>query len=81
MSDNIKIIKRPKIEQKFISFIEGDKDWEQVREDLKNGWIITNLLKTGPYFVGRMEKKHTDLPEGNVYLPPVKKLKIYSVAK
>ncbi len=69
--------KRPKPEQKFISFIEGDKEWEQVQIDMKDGWIITSLLKNGSYFVGRMERPLKKLPTGNVYLPPLKKLKIY----
>lgn len=69
--------KRPKPEQKFISFIQGDQEWEQVQRDMENGWIITSLLKNGSYFVGRMEKPVEKMPIGDVYLPPLKKLKIY----
>ena len=77
MSANQTKVKRPKPEQKFISFIEGDREWQQVQLDMKDGWVITSLLKNGSYFVGRMERPLQDLPAGDVYLPPLKKLKIY----
>ena len=69
-----------KPQQKLISFLDTATDLDEVKEDMKNGWIIISLIQSGNRYMGLMEKTNDnnqlDSPERKVYLPAIKKVKI-----
>lgn len=65
--------------QKLVSFTEGSTEQEEVRRDLDNGWAFTSLVNNGGYFVGILEElSDTYKSEEKIFIPPRKKIKIYS---
>ncbi|MDX2049632.1 MAG: DUF2674 domain-containing protein [Rickettsiaceae bacterium] len=67
--------KNKKPEQKLISFRLEDNDFTQLERDIKEGWAIVSLYSGDKGYVGIMEKKTNEEVEGDIYIPPRKKIK------
>lgn len=69
------IEKRSRPLQKLISFT--DNDMEVVKSEIADGWKIVSLVANGNRYVGVVEQGNDDdSPEGSIYIPPRKKIKI-----
>jgi hypothetical protein len=68
-----------KPEQKLVSFSDNPVELEKISNDMKNGWSIISLVRNGSYYVGIMElNSNANSAEGSLFIPPRKKIKIYS---
>ncbi len=72
-----------KVAQKFISFVKGSEEFNQVKKDMELGWNIINLINSGQYYIGIMEKNDNKSSDNKdiVFIPPKKKIKITSKGK
>lgn len=68
--------KKKKPEQKLLSFLDRESDFEKIQLELDKGWFISSIFSNGQSFVSILEKKPEGIEEEEVYIPPRKKIKI-----
>ena len=69
-------MKRPKPEQRLISFVDNPQEMERIQQELDSGWFFISLVANHGYYVGILEKRQKD--SDVIYIPPRKKIKISS---
>lgn len=71
---NISIEKRPRPMQKLVSFTENDLD--VLKSEVASGWKVVSLVANGSRYVGVVEQNDDNIE--SFYIPPRKKIKIFS---